>query len=97
MNFWWVNHKQTFRQEFFGKYIWCPRRKKNGQVNRFYESMRALAPGDIVFSFANAAIQGFGIAQTQSYWLFNCKEKLISKSRKFELEAVHLVIYSSKP
>jgi hypothetical protein len=22
MNFWWVNHSQTFRQEFFGKYIW---------------------------------------------------------------------------
>lgn len=69
MNFWWVNHSQTFRQEFFGKYIWCPRRKRNGQINPFYETMRGLAPGDIVFSFADGAIKGFGVARTQSY---NC-------------------------
>jgi putative restriction endonuclease len=67
MNFWWVNHKQTFRQEFFGKYIWSPRRKKNGQLNPFYETMREVEPGDIVYSFADGAIQGFGIARTQAY------------------------------
>jgi hypothetical protein len=67
MNFWWVNHSQTFRQEFIGKYVWCPRRKKNGQTNPFYETMREVAPGDIVYSFADGAIQGFGIARTQSY------------------------------
>jgi hypothetical protein len=40
MNFWWINHKQTFRQEFFGKYIWSPKRKRNDQTNPFYETMR---------------------------------------------------------
>jgi hypothetical protein len=29
--------------------------------------MREVQAGDIVFSFANAAIQGFGIAQTHCY------------------------------
>jgi hypothetical protein len=29
--------------------------------------MREVAPGDIVFSFAEGAIQGFGIARTSSY------------------------------
>ena len=67
MNFWWVNHKQTFKQEFFGKYIWSPKRKKNDQINPFYETMREVAPGDIVFSFAGAAVQGFGIARTHCY------------------------------
>jgi HNH endonuclease len=67
MKFWWVNHKQTFRQEFFGKYMWCPRRKKNGGVNPFYETMREVAPGDVVYSFADGAIQGFGMARTQAY------------------------------
>jgi hypothetical protein len=46
MIFWWVNHKQTFRQEFGGKYIWSPKRKRNDQVNPFYETMREVAPGD---------------------------------------------------
>jgi len=67
MNYWWVNHSQTFRHEFFGKYIWSPRRKRNDQINPFYETMREVAPGDIVFSFADGAIKGFGIARTQCY------------------------------
>lgn len=67
MNFWWVNHKQTFRQEFFGKYIWSPKRKRNDQINPFYETMREVAPDDIVFSFADGAVQGFGLARTHCY------------------------------
>ncbi len=67
MNFWWVNHKQTFRQEFFGKYIWSPKRKRNDQINPFYETMREVAPDDIVYSFADGAIRGFGLARTHCY------------------------------
>ncbi len=67
MNFWWVNHKQTFRQEFSGKYIWCPKRKRNGHVNHFYETMREVSSGDVIFSFAFGAIQGFGVAKTHCY------------------------------
>lgn len=67
MNFWWVNHSQTFRHEFFGKYIWSPKRKRNDQLNPFYETMREVAPGDIVYSFADGAVQGFGIARTHCY------------------------------
>jgi len=67
MKFWWVNHKQTFRQEFFGKYIWSPKRKQNGQINPFYETMREVAPGDVVYSYADGAVQGFGMARTHCY------------------------------
>jgi hypothetical protein len=67
MNFWWVNHKKTFRQEFDGKYIWSPKRKRNGHINPFYETMREVQAGDIIFSFAGAAIRGFGIARTHCY------------------------------
>ena len=67
MNFWWVNHKQTFRQEFGGGYVWCPKRKQNGAQNHFYETVRQVSPGDLVLSYANAAVQGFGFAQTFCY------------------------------
>ena len=69
MNFWWVNHSQTFRHEFFGKYIWSPKRKRNDRLNPFYETMREVAPGDIVYSFADGAVQGFGMARTHCYTL----------------------------
>ena len=62
MNYWWVNHKQTFRQEFGGKYVWSPKLKSNSRVNHFYETMREVQPGDLVYSYANAAVQGFGFA-----------------------------------
>jgi HNH endonuclease len=62
MRYWWVNHKQTFKQEFFGKYIWAPKRKANGARNRFYDNMRLVAPGDYIFSYADGRVQGGGIA-----------------------------------
>lgn len=67
MRYWWVNHKQTFRYEFRGNYIWSPKTKRGGKPNPFYETMREVAPGDIVFSYASGAIQGFGVAQTHCY------------------------------
>lgn len=67
MRYWWVNHKQTFRQEFGGKYVWCPKRKSDGRLSHFYETVREVQPGDIVFSYANAQLQGFGYAKTYGY------------------------------
>ena len=67
MNYWWVNHKQTFRQEFGGKYVWCPKLRKDGRVHHFYETMREVQPGDLVLSYANTALQGFGFATTYCY------------------------------
>lgn len=67
MNFWWVNHKQTFSQEFGGKYIWCPKLRNDGRVHHFYETVREVRPGDLVISYAHAAVQGFGYATTHCY------------------------------
>ncbi len=64
MRYWWVNHKQTFNQEFAGGYIWAPKLKANGARNRFYDNMRLVAPGDYIFSYAFGCIQGVGIALT---------------------------------
>jgi len=67
MRYWWVNQNQTFRQEFEGGYLWSPKRKANGQRNPFYESMREVAPGDLVFSFAETRIRAFGITTSHAY------------------------------
>ena len=67
MRYWWVNHKQTFRHEFSGNYIWSPKTKRGGGPNPFYETMREVAPGDVIFSYAGGVIQGFGIARTHCY------------------------------
>ena len=62
MKFWWVNQNQTYRQEFHGGYIWSPKRKADGGRNPFYDSMREVSPGDIVFSFCDTFIRALGIA-----------------------------------
>jgi hypothetical protein len=61
VRYWWVNQNQTFRQEIEGGYLWSPKRNKNGHRNPFYEFMREVAPGDIVFSFFDARIAALGI------------------------------------
>lgn len=61
MNVWWVNHKQTARQELAGGYLWSPKRMSNGARSQYYEFMREARPGDVVVSFANARIGHYGI------------------------------------
>ncbi len=61
MRYWWVNQNQTFRQEIGGGYLWSPKRNRNGNRNPFYEFMREVAPGDIVFSFWETRIAALGI------------------------------------
>jgi putative restriction endonuclease len=67
MRFWWVNHKQTFRHEVDNGYIWCPKTKKNGARNHFYETLREVRQGDLVFSFAFAQLQAVGSAKLACY------------------------------
>ena len=61
-SFWWVNHKQTFKHEVEGGYIWSPKRNKNGGFNQFYENMSLVSPGDVVISYADTKIKAIGIA-----------------------------------
>ncbi len=59
--FWWVNHKKTVRQELEGGYLWSPRTEKGGKRSQFYDNMRKALPGDLVLSFANAAVGAVGV------------------------------------
>lgn len=63
MRYWWVNQNQTYRHEIDGGYLWSPKRKADGTRNPFYEFMREVAPGDIVFSFRDTHIRAIGIAR----------------------------------
>lgn len=67
MRYWWVNQNQTARQEWEGGYLWSPKVKSNGHRNPFYETMREVAPGDLVFSFVDTRIAAFGIATSYAY------------------------------
>lgn len=67
MRYWWVNQKQTYRHEVPGGYLWSPKRKNNGHTNPFYEYMREVAPGDIVFSFADGLVKAIGIIASHGY------------------------------
>jgi putative restriction endonuclease len=61
MKFWWVNHKQTFRQEVDGGYLWSPKRERGGGFSQYYANMRIATRGDVVLSYANAVITYAGV------------------------------------
>ena len=53
-SYWWVNHKQTYRQETDGGYIWSPKANANGargdhgsQAAGIRLSGRELEPGGL--------------------------------------------------
>jgi putative restriction endonuclease len=58
--FWWVNHKQTARQEIEGQYLWSPKTESKGARSEFYNNMRRASPGDLVLSYANQEIRYVG-------------------------------------
>jgi len=64
MRYWWVNQNQTFRQEIAGGYLWSPKRNANNARNPFYESMREVSPGDLIFSFVDTRVAAIGIAKS---------------------------------
>jgi len=64
MRYWWVNQNQTYRHEVRGGYLWSPKRNANGGRNPFYESIREVAPGDLIFSFMDTRILAIGIAES---------------------------------
>lgn len=67
MQTWWVNHNQTFKQEFEGGYMWSPKRNTAGNRNRFYDHMMSVLPGDIIVSYARTHVQGIGVATSHCY------------------------------
>src|SRR5271168_1543842 len=64
MRYWSVNQNQTYRHEVEGGYLWSPKRNANGARNPYYESMREVAPGDLIFSFRETRIFAVGIAKS---------------------------------
>jgi hypothetical protein len=58
--FWWVNHKQTARQEIEGQYLWSPKTQSNGARSVFYDNMRRASPGDLILSYAGGVIRFVG-------------------------------------
>ena len=53
--------------------MWSPKRKSNGHRNPFYEFMREVAPGDVIFSFKDTLIPAIGIATD---FCFECPKPL---------------------
>ncbi|WP_163879064.1 HNH endonuclease [Rhizobium laguerreae] len=60
MRYWWVNHKQTVKQEIGGQYLWSPKTETNGARSEFYNNMRRASPGDLVVSYADQTIKHVG-------------------------------------
>ena len=52
-NYWWVNQKQTHKDEISGNYMWSPKKMKNGNSSYYYDCMKKVNPGDVIYSYYN--------------------------------------------
>lgn len=64
--FWWVNHKQTYKAELEGGYIWSAKENQNGARNHTYINLTLVSPGDVVISYAGAEVRAIGVATAPS-------------------------------
>lgn len=63
MRYWWVNQNQTYKNEVPGGFLWSPKARADGARNQFYENMRDVQVGDVVFSFCDTRIKAVGVAR----------------------------------
>lgn len=68
MRYRWVNQNQAYRQEVRGSFMWSPKRNANGARNQFYENMRDVSPGDVVFSFCDSMANIGSTGSSQPEW-----------------------------
>ena len=66
MRYWWVNQNQTYRTEVLGGFLWSPKTRSDGAKNQFYENMREVSIGDVIFSFADTRIKAIGVATAKA-------------------------------
>ena len=62
MRYWWVNQNQAYKSEVPGEFLWSPKTRADGARNQFYENMREVPVGDVVFSFCDTRIKAIGVA-----------------------------------
>ena len=62
MRYWWVNQNQTYKNEVPGGFLWSPKTRADGGRNQFYDNMRQVEAGDVVFSFCDTRIKAIGVA-----------------------------------
>jgi hypothetical protein len=75
MRYWWVNQNQTYRAEVRGSFMWSPKQNANGARNEFYENMREVSPGDVVFWFCDTRIKAIWSIDGEGPFreLFHCR------------------------
>lgn len=67
MQYFFVNHSQTHKEELGDGYLWSPKTKSDGKPNWSYNNMKKVKPGDIIFSFAKTEVKAIGCATSEAY------------------------------
>lgn len=67
MRYWWVNQNRTYQHEVPGGYLWSPKKNQDGSINHFYETMREVSHGELIFSYNDTKIMAMGIAVRPAY------------------------------
>lgn len=81
MKYWWVNHKQTFKEEFGGGFIWSPQLNKDNSFNQTYLNLTETKIGDVIFSYADKLIKAVGVIRAGYINSLIPPELLRSKNR----------------
>jgi hypothetical protein len=67
VRYWWVNQNKTHEQEQKGTYLWSPKTNRDGAYNQFYENMKHVAAGDLVFCYWDGLLQACGIVASSRF------------------------------
>lgn len=67
MAFFWVNQGATYVQERAAGILWAPEVTSTGASLPHWDSMLAVAPGDVIFNYADGHLKGYAVATSTSF------------------------------
>lgn len=88
--YWWVNQGESHSRQIKGGYMWSPKVQINGTSNPFWDSMREVTIGDIVFSYYQQHLSAVGIVTSEHSTLKNPNPN--KNGRYFGLDGWHVEV-----
>ena len=74
VNVWFVCQGETFTEDRGKKFLWAPKRNKAGRKQFYWENMKKVQKGDLIFNYSKG-LKGISIAKTDYYESNNAEQQ----------------------
>lgn len=89
-NFYIISQNKSYQKEIEMNCIWCPKTNKDGSFSQYYENVKNIRKGDIIFSHYKNKIASIGIAISDCYEAVNDIDRKVWNLDGYKVDIYYL-------